>query len=49
MTEKMQTSHQEETSEKDLESHSWENWTNISRICSFFLANILIFNEHLIM
>ena len=38
----------EDTSEKDLESQSQYNWTSNSRICSFFQANILIHNEHLI-
>ena len=44
----MQTNDCEDTSENDLESHSQENWTNSSRICSFFQANILMYNEHLI-
>ena len=44
ITGKMQTSHCEDTSEKNLESHSQDNWTNSSRICSFFLANILMCN-----
>ena len=48
ITGKMQTSHCEDTSEKNIESHSRDNWTNSSRICSFFLANILMCNERLI-
>lgn len=44
----MQSSHCEDTSEKDLESQSQDNWTSSSRICSFFQADILLHNEHLI-